>query len=78
LSLSIKKQSGALTVNLGTGVQHLARVVGESGKVDTIFLARNGFRGFAFLDVEDLNSLVVASRYRIVALIVEVERSGVI
>lgn len=63
---------GALTVNLGTGVQHLTRVVGESGEVDTIFLARNRLGGFALLDVKDLNGLVVASSDHIVALVIEV------
>jgi hypothetical protein len=46
--------------------------MGESGEVDTVFLARNRFGGFTFLDIKDLNGLVVASGDYIVALVIEV------
>jgi hypothetical protein len=59
-------------------VQYLTGVVGESGKMDTIFLARNRLCGFAFLDIEDLNGLVVTSSDYIVTLVIEVERGGIV
>jgi hypothetical protein len=53
-------------------VQDLTRVVGESGKMDTVFLARNRLCGFTFLYIEDLNGFIVPSSDYIVALVIEV------
>lgn len=60
------------TVHLGTGVEDLARVMSESSQMHTILLAGHGFRELALFNIEDLDSLVVASRDQVFALIVEV------
>lgn len=52
--------------------------MGESGKMDTVFLARNRLCGFAFLNIEDLNRFVVPSSDYIVTLVIEVEGGGIV
>lgn len=55
-------------------MKNLARVMGEPGQMDAIFLARNLFGRFPLLNIEDLDDLVVASSNQVIALIVEVQR----
>jgi hypothetical protein len=59
-------------------MQHLTRVVSESGEVNTVFFARNRLGGFSFFDVKDLNGLVVTSSDYVVALVIKVQRGGIV
>lgn len=54
-------------------MKHLARVMGESGQMNTVFFAGNRFGRFALLYIKDLDSLIVASSDQVIALVVEVE-----
>jgi hypothetical protein len=54
-------------------MQNLARVMGEPGQMNTIFLARDRLGVFAFLDIKNLNCFIVTGRYHMLALVVEVE-----
>jgi hypothetical protein len=47
-------------------------MMSKSSQMHTILLAGYGFRELALFDIENLDSLVVASRDQIFALIVEV------
>lgn len=53
-------------------------MVCESCEMDTIFLARNRFRRFSFLDVKHLDSLVLPGSYETVALVVEIQRRDMV
>ena len=48
------------TIDLGTRMENLARVMGESRKVNTIFLAGDGFVEFAFFHVLNMHTVIVA------------------
>ena len=61
------------TVHFGARVKNLARVVGESRQVNTVFLAGNRLGGLALLDVEDLDCFVVAGRNHVVTLVIEIQ-----
>lgn len=65
------------TVELGTRVQDLPRMMGKPGQMHAILLAGNRFGGFALFDVEDLDDLVVTRSNQVFALIVEIQRSHI-
>ena len=48
------------TINLGTRMENLARVMGESRKVNTIFLAGDRFVEFAFFHVINMHTVIIA------------------
>ena len=48
------------TINLGTRMENLARVMGESRKVNTVFLAGNRFVEFAFFHVINMHTVIIA------------------
>lgn len=47
------------TIYFGACMKNLARVMGEPGQVRTVFLARNRLGRSAFLDIIDLDRVVV-------------------
>ena len=49
------------TVNFGTRMQDLARVVGKSREMNTILLASNCLAMLAFLDIKEMHGLIVTS-----------------
>lgn len=63
------------TINLGTRVEDLTRVVGESRKVNTVFLRSNGFVEFSFFYIVGVNAFIITGADHIVALVIEVQRS---
>lgn len=50
-------------------------MMSESSQMHTILLAGHGLRELALLDIEDLDSLVVAGCHKVIALVVKVQRS---
>lgn len=60
------------TVNLGTRMEDLSRVVGEPREVNTIFLASNRFGIFALFHVVSVNAFIATSADQIIALVIKV------
>ena len=71
----IANLTSELTIDFGTRMYYLARMVSEPGKVHAIFLAGYRLGALALLNVKDLNCLIVTGSDQIVALVVKVQRS---
>lgn len=65
------------TINLGTRVKDLARVMGESRKMNTVFLAGNRFIVFALFHVINMHTIIVPGSDQNVALVIKVQRGHV-
>ena len=62
------------TIDFGTCVEDLARMMGEPSQMCAILLARDRLRHFTGLDVEYLDNLIVAARDDELSLVVEIKR----
>lgn len=65
------------TINLGTRVENLAGVMCESCKMNTVFLASNGFVEFALFHVINMHTVIVTGADQNITLVVKVQRSHV-
>ena len=65
------------TINLGTRMKDLARVMGESRKMNTVFLASNRFVEFALFHIINMHTVIVPGSDQNVALVVKVQRGHV-
>ena len=66
------------TINLGTRMEDLTRMVCKSCEMDAIFLARDRFRRFSLFDIEHLDGLIFPRSYETVALVVKIQRRDMV
>ena len=65
------------TINLGTRMEDLARVMRESREMNTVFLAGNRFVEFALSHIINMHTVIVTGTYQNIALVVKVQRGHV-
>lgn len=75
VSFILHVQQPEIVVDFGTRMEKRSLVVGETRKVDAIFLAWNCLLEFALLDIKELNGIIIAGCDKEFAAVVEVQGS---